>query len=195
MAHVTGTSPRSSGQTTGSCRRSASAKAKYVGYNFYPKSFFFSRIGRPSSPTTARSAAATRRPARGAGRVVRRQPELERRARPELGLRPGRRKTPRRGRTCLLDRPFTHENLSRISINGNVGEDIDFDNSREGDGVRFGTSVTVRPTDHLALELIANRRWLDVQDRTEAGREGRLFTASVARLSAAYMFTARALCA
>ena len=73
-----------------------------------------------------------------------------------------------------------------------MGEEIDFDHGRVGDGVRLSTTLTVKPTDHLALELIANRRWLDVQDEA-SGREGRLFTASVARLKATYIFTARAL--
>ncbi|MFN2384860.1 MAG: hypothetical protein ABR576_00975, partial [Thermoanaerobaculia bacterium] len=73
-----------------------------------------------------------------------------------------------------------------------VGEEIDFANGRVGDGVRLSTTLTIKPTDHLALELIGNRSWLDVQDAA-SGREGRLFTASVARLKATYIFTARAL--
>lgn len=82
--------------------------------------------------------------------------------------------------------------LSRISVNGNVGEEIDFANGRVGDGVRLSTTLTIKPTDHLALEVIGNRSWLDVDD-SASGREGRLFTASVARLKATYNFTARAL--
>jgi hypothetical protein len=81
--------------------------------------------------------------------------------------------------------------VPRISLNGFIGEDIDFDNARVGDGGRFGLSGTVRPTDHLDLQFTGDRRWLDV-DSEEAGRSGRLFTASVARLRAAYTFSARA---
>ena len=81
--------------------------------------------------------------------------------------------------------------VSRISLNGFIGEDIDFDNARTGDGGRFGISGTVRPTDHLDLQFTGDRRWLDVRSE-EAGREGRLFTATVARLRAAYTFSARA---
>ncbi|MFN2385112.1 MAG: DUF5916 domain-containing protein [Thermoanaerobaculia bacterium] len=82
--------------------------------------------------------------------------------------------------------------VSRISVDGNVGEEIDFAHGRVGDGVRLAATLTLKPTDHLALELIGNRRWLDVEDDA-SGREGRLFTASVARLKATYTFTARAL--
>jgi hypothetical protein len=49
----------------------------------------------------------------------------------------------------------------------------------------------VRPTAHVDLQFTGDRRWLDVRSE-EAGREGRLFTASVARLRAAYTFSARA---
>ncbi|HEY6064886.1 MAG TPA: hypothetical protein VIY96_01940, partial [Thermoanaerobaculia bacterium] len=81
--------------------------------------------------------------------------------------------------------------VPRISLNGFIGENIDFDNARVGDGGRFGLSATVRPTDHLDLQFTGDRRWLDVRSE-EAGRDGRLFTATVARLRAAYTFSARA---
>jgi hypothetical protein len=81
--------------------------------------------------------------------------------------------------------------VPRISLNGFIGEDIDFDNARVGDGGRFGVFATVRPTDHLDLQFTGDRRWLDVRSE-EAGREGRLFAATVARLRAAYTFSARA---
>lgn len=79
--------------------------------------------------------------------------------------------------------------FSRISINGTLGEEIDFAHARVGDGGRLSLTATIKPTDHLALEVIGNRQWLDVQDE---GREGRLFTAQVGRLKATYTFTARA---
>ena len=49
--------------------------------------------------------------------------------------------------------------------------------------------ATVRPTNHLELRLIGDRRWLDVDARS--GESGRLFTADVLRLRAVYTFTAR----
>ncbi|HEV8608752.1 MAG TPA: DUF5916 domain-containing protein [Thermoanaerobaculia bacterium] len=81
--------------------------------------------------------------------------------------------------------------VSRISVNGFVGQEIDFDNVRVGDGASVGLFADVRPTDHLDLQFNGTRRWLDV-DAEDAGRSGRLFTASVARLRAAYTFSARA---
>jgi hypothetical protein len=80
--------------------------------------------------------------------------------------------------------------FSRISVDGNVGEEFDFDNGRVGDGVRFNTVITVKPTDHLAVELIGNQQTLDV--RSDEGREGRLFTARIGRIKATYTFSARA---
>ncbi len=80
--------------------------------------------------------------------------------------------------------------LTRVSLQGFVGEEVDFDNSRLGDGGSVNAGVTVRPTDHLELRLAASRRWLDV--RADGGRRGRLFTAEIERLRAAYTFTARA---
>ena len=75
--------------------------------------------------------------------------------------------------------------LTRITVNGFVGSEIDFDNVRTGHGGDVSASLTTRPTDHLELAFIGDRRWLNVDG-------GRLFTAQVARLKATYTFTARA---
>jgi hypothetical protein len=80
--------------------------------------------------------------------------------------------------------------FSRIEVDGNVGEEFDFDNGRVGNGLRLSSTITVKPTDHLALEFIGNHQTLDVTG--DDGREGRLFTADTARLKATYTFTARA---
>ncbi|MEO8349691.1 MAG: hypothetical protein ABI610_12325, partial [Acidobacteriota bacterium] len=79
--------------------------------------------------------------------------------------------------------------FNRFGINGNIGEQVDFANSRPGDGASINLFATVRPTDHLELRFDGSRRWLDVD--TDDAR-GRLFTASVARLRTQYTFTARA---
>jgi hypothetical protein len=81
--------------------------------------------------------------------------------------------------------------LSRIELDGNIGEEFDFDNARVGDGVRLSSTITVKPTDHLALEFIGNHQTLDVKG--DDGRKGRLFRAQTARLKATYTFTARSL--
>ncbi len=75
--------------------------------------------------------------------------------------------------------------LTRITFNGNVGSEIDFENGQTGHGGDLFASITTRPTDHLELSFIGDRRWLNVEG-------GRLFTAQVARLKATYTFTARA---
>ncbi|HEX3129792.1 MAG TPA: DUF5916 domain-containing protein [Thermoanaerobaculia bacterium] len=78
--------------------------------------------------------------------------------------------------------------FSRIGVSGVLGDAIDFANSRVGQGGDLSLLATVRPTDHLALDVNADRQWLDVNS---GGRKGRLFTAQIERLKATYNFTAR----
>ena len=80
--------------------------------------------------------------------------------------------------------------VNRISLDGFVGQEIDFENSRVGRGANVNLSATLRPTDHLELGFNEARRWLNV-DAPDGGR-ARLFTASVDRLRATYTFTSRA---
>jgi Domain of unknown function (DUF5916) len=79
--------------------------------------------------------------------------------------------------------------VTHLFLQGFAGGEVDFANSRLGDGGTLLLAATVRPTDHLELRLNADRRWLDV--RAEDGRRGRLFTACVERLRATYTFSAR----
>ncbi len=79
--------------------------------------------------------------------------------------------------------------LNRLGANGNFGDQVDFDNSRRGDGSTINAFAVVRPNDHLELRFDGSRRWLNV-DAPEGN--GRLFTATVARLRTQYTFTARA---
>jgi hypothetical protein len=80
--------------------------------------------------------------------------------------------------------------FSQVFLEGVLGEEIDYENARPGDGATLTLGATLRPTDHLALRVDASRRFLDV--RPAAGEpESRLFTAQVARLKATYTFTAR----
>jgi hypothetical protein len=76
--------------------------------------------------------------------------------------------------------------FKRIVVDGVFGEAIDFDNGRVGDGTTLRTQVTLAPTTHLEVQLNASRRWLDVSG-------GRLFTATVERIRANYVFSARQL--
>jgi hypothetical protein len=79
--------------------------------------------------------------------------------------------------------------ISRLVISGHAGEDIDFANVRPGHGGEVLVTGTIRPTDHLALDFVGDRQWLNVHD--ESGRSGRLFTAQVTRLKATYTFSAQ----
>jgi hypothetical protein len=99
------------------------------------------------------------------------------------------------------DRTFDREQLvytvqftpsrtfSLVSLDGFVGQDVDFANSRRGTGANVTAIVAVRPTDHLELRFDGGWRWLNVT--AEDGRQGRLFTAQFERLRATYTFTAR----
>jgi len=93
-----------------------------------------------------------------------------RQVRPYLEIRPGR-------------------VFSRVYLQGNLGEQVDFANDRQGDGGTLRLDADLRPTDHVALSLSLNRRWLDVDDPFLGS--GRLFTSDVARLKAVYTFNAK----
>jgi hypothetical protein len=79
--------------------------------------------------------------------------------------------------------------LSFISLSGRLGQEVDFDNDRRGDGINLSLRADIRPTDHLLLTLNANEAYLDVT--AEDGRSGRLFTQDILRLRANYTFSAR----
>jgi hypothetical protein len=85
--------------------------------------------------------------------------------------------------------------VSDLSLNLTAGDDVDFANQRPGRGVTLAAQTTVRPTDHLTLQLNGSRRWLDVSPAgggVLGDRDARLFTAEVARVKATYTFTSRA---
>ncbi|HVR09581.1 MAG TPA: DUF5916 domain-containing protein [Thermoanaerobaculia bacterium] len=75
--------------------------------------------------------------------------------------------------------------LSLVSATGFLGQEIDFDNVRPGSGGTVASQLTVRPTDHLAIDLYGTYDWLDVRAQ---GRSGRLFTAEVGRVRVVYSF-------
>ncbi len=76
-----------------------------------------------------------------------------------------------------------------VGVNGTVGQEIDFENARPGRGATVNLSATLQASDHLAFDLIANTRWVNV----DVGdvRDARLFTQRVSRLKATYTFTSR----
>jgi hypothetical protein len=74
--------------------------------------------------------------------------------------------------------------FSFITTNGWVGEEVDFTTNRLGRGANWDVNATIRPTNHLALELTTSLRWLNIDG-------DRLFTSQVERLRATYAFNAR----
>jgi hypothetical protein len=79
--------------------------------------------------------------------------------------------------------------FSQIFLRFTLGDEVDFANDRLGDGATVELQLNIRPSDHLELQIDANRRWLDVVD--EEGLAGRLFTADVQRLRATHTLNAR----
>ncbi|HEY7172161.1 MAG TPA: DUF5916 domain-containing protein [Vicinamibacterales bacterium] len=78
--------------------------------------------------------------------------------------------------------------IAQVAVDGYVGEEVDFANSRLGQGATINLTVMLNPTDHLELAINQNERWLDVE--TDAA-SGRLFTARVSRVRGTYTFTSR----
>jgi hypothetical protein len=79
--------------------------------------------------------------------------------------------------------------ISQISLDGAVGQEVDFENSRLGAGTTVNLNATIRPTDHVELAIVESDRRLNVDDASGVRRH--LFTANVSRLKATYTFTAR----
>jgi len=80
------------------------------------------------------------------------------------------------------------QKVSRIELEGFVGQEVDFDNARTGHGANVVLRTTLRPTNHLELQFNDSRRFLDVPSGSDSAR---LFTARVDRLRATYTFTSR----
>jgi len=79
--------------------------------------------------------------------------------------------------------------FAQLSVSGNLGQDIDFDNSRPGTGPSVNLSASLRPSNHLELQLLTNQQRLNVEDT--AGRSRTLFMARVSRAKGTYTFTSR----
>jgi hypothetical protein len=80
--------------------------------------------------------------------------------------------------------------VPRLTLSGDFGQQPDVSNVRVGTGGSVAVAATIRPTAHLGLDLLAERQWID---ETVEGRSGRLFTATVARAKAIYVFNSRML--
>lgn len=79
--------------------------------------------------------------------------------------------------------------ISQLEMDGSIGQDVDFTNSRPGHGATINVSASLHPTNHLELALIQDQRWLSVD--APGGAVQRLFLEKISRLKATYTFTAR----
>lgn len=79
--------------------------------------------------------------------------------------------------------------LAQVQVEGTAGGEVDFANSRPARGATVNLTATVVPNNRLEVSLVANRRWLSVR---QAGPSERLFTASVDRVRATWLFNAHA---
>ncbi len=78
--------------------------------------------------------------------------------------------------------------ISNVSLDGWLGQDVDFANSRLGRGAKVTLTATLRPTDHLELALTNGVRWLNENPN---GASDRLFTSQIERIRATYTFNSR----
>ena len=79
--------------------------------------------------------------------------------------------------------------FSAVGLNGTLGQEIDFANARPGRGSTINASATLQPTDHLALDLLENMRWLNVDGPQSV--DARLFIERISRIKSTYTFTSR----
>lgn len=80
--------------------------------------------------------------------------------------------------------------FASVTLDGSIGEEIDFEGARPGRGGRVAASTVVRPGDHLELDLRGEIRWMDL-DPPQTPEPRRLFTAHVERLKVTWTLSAR----
>jgi hypothetical protein len=79
--------------------------------------------------------------------------------------------------------------LTQVTLDGFLGQDVDFNGNRLGNGARVNLGANFRPTDHLDLRLTTSQRFLNVP--SDLASRDRLFTSQVERLRATYTFNNR----
>jgi len=79
--------------------------------------------------------------------------------------------------------------VSQVAVDGWIGQEVDFTNSRLGHGATINLSASLQPTNHLELALIQDQRWLNVAASDRAAQ--RLFIERISRVKSTYTFTAR----
>jgi hypothetical protein len=81
--------------------------------------------------------------------------------------------------------------LTRLSIQGLLGEDIDLATAQVGNGGQLTLNATLRPDPHLTLEAVTSTSRLRSK-RDSPGRGEKLFSADIQRLKATYNASSRA---
>jgi hypothetical protein len=87
--------------------------------------------------------------------------------------------------TVLID---PSRRVSRVGLQGHLGQDVDVVNARQGVGGEIGPTATIRPLNHLGIELNSDVQWLSVPVGP-AGQTAHLFTAEIERIKTSYYFT------
>jgi hypothetical protein len=77
--------------------------------------------------------------------------------------------------------------VAQVSLDGVVGQEIDFAHGRRGRGSTLNAYARLNPTGHFEIEALQNQRTLYVD---HAGADRRLFVSRVSRLRGTYMLTA-----
>jgi hypothetical protein len=81
--------------------------------------------------------------------------------------------------------------VTRLSLRGALGEDIDLATAQVGNGGEATLNLTLRPEPHLTLEGIVSASWLSAKDDSPQ-QGGKLYSAGVGRLKATYNASSRA---
>jgi hypothetical protein len=81
-----------------------------------------------------------------------------------------------------------NKTVTQIGATGWVGQQVDFANIRLGKGADIEPYATIRPTNHLQLDLSTGVQWLSVPFENS---DDRVFTSQYERLRATYTFNSR----
>jgi hypothetical protein len=79
--------------------------------------------------------------------------------------------------------------FSQLVFSATLGDDTDFAQAREAQGLTYRLTVRLRPTDHLEVALTSQHRELDVKDA--GGHYAQLFQTRLGRIRAVYNFNSR----
>jgi Domain of unknown function (DUF5916)/Carbohydrate family 9 binding domain-like len=87
----------------------------------------------------------------------------------------------------LFNEQFSVSKLvPQVSLNGWIGQDVDYSNNHLGRGANINLDTILRPAKHIETELTVGNSWL-----TPHGAEHRVFTSQIEQLRITYTFNAR----